>query len=110
MHATTTNGGVGGEAGSDQTHATELTAHESLLRLAEAAAALGLRPATIKQYIQKGQLAAVRVPCGKATRLFIASAEIDRYRRTSLGGQGWPTRRARTAHAPASPADESDAC
>jgi len=67
-----------------------------LLSLKDAAAALGLRPATVKQYIQKGQLAAVRIPCGNAIRLFVARAEIERYRHASLGGQGWTNRREQT--------------
>jgi len=72
-------------------------APETLLSLRDAATALGLRPATVKQDILRGQLAAVRVPCGHAIRLFIAPAEIDRYRRASLGGQGWTARRTRVA-------------
>jgi len=67
----------------------------ALLSLHDAAAALGLRPATVKQYIQKGQLAALRLPHGTATRLYVAQAEIDRYRHASLGGQGWHKRRER---------------
>ncbi len=35
----------------------------TLLSLRDTAAALGLRPATVKQYILRGRLAAVRVPC-----------------------------------------------
>ena len=60
----------------------------TLLSLRDAAIALGLRPATVKQYILRGQLAAVRVPCGHATRLFVAPAELERYRRASLGAPG----------------------
>ncbi len=67
----------------------------TLLSLRDAAAALGLRPATVKQYIQKGQLAALRLPHGTATRLYVAQAEIDRYRHASLGAQGWHKRRER---------------
>ncbi len=81
-------------------------ARATLLSLKDAAAALGLRPATVKQYIQKGQLAAVRIPCGNAIRLFVARAEIERYRHASLGGQGWTNRRAHTPPAPAT-ADRS---
>ncbi len=77
--------------------ADETDAPETLLSLRDAAAALGLRPATVKQYILRGQLAAVRLPQGHATRLFVAPAEIARYRRASLGAQGWTTRRARVA-------------
>jgi len=73
--------------------ADETDAPETLLSLRDAAAALGLRPATVKQYILRGQLAAVRVPCGNATRLYVAPSEIDRYRRESLGVQGWDKRR-----------------
>jgi len=73
--------------------ADETDAPETLLSLHDAAAALGLRPATVKQYILRGQLAAVRVPCGNATRLYVAPSEIDRYRRASLGAQGWDKRR-----------------
>jgi len=71
----------------------ETDAPETLLSLRDAAAALGLRPATVKQYILRGQLAAVRGPCGHATRLYVAPSEIDRYRRASLGAQGWDKRR-----------------
>ncbi len=72
----------------------------ALLSLRDAATALGLRPATVKQYIQKGQLAAIRLPHGTATRLYVAQAEIDRYRHASLGAQGWHKRRARVAERP----------
>ncbi len=74
-------------------NADETDAQGTLLSLRDAATALGLRPATVKQYIQKGQLAAVRVPCGNAPRLYVAPSEIDRYRRASLGAQGWDKRR-----------------
>ena len=67
--------------------ADETDAPETLLSL-RAAAARGLRSATVKQYILRGQLAAVRVPCGHATRLFVAPAELERYRRASLGAPG----------------------
>jgi hypothetical protein len=80
--------------------ADETDAPETLLSLHDAAAALGLRPATVKQYILRGQLAAVRLPHGHATRLYVAPAEIERYRRASLGAQGWTTRRARVAQRP----------
>jgi len=64
-----------------------MDAHETdtLPSLRAAAAALGLRPATVKQDIQQGQLAALRVPSGHATRLYVAHVEIDRYRCASLG-------------------------
>ncbi len=68
-------------------------AQGTLLNLRDAAAALGLRPATVKQDILRGQIAAIRVPLGHATRLSVAQAEIDRYRRASLGAQGWDKRR-----------------
>jgi len=84
-------------------NADETDAQGTLLSLRDAAAALGLRPATVKQYILRGQLAAVRVPCGHATRLFVAPAELERYRRASLGAQGWDDRR---RHATPAPADE----
>jgi len=71
----------------------DANAPDTLLSLRDAAAALGLRPATVKQYIQKGQLAAVRLPHGNATRLYVAPADIERYRRASLGAQGWDKRR-----------------
>ncbi len=80
--------------------ADETDAQGTLLNLRDAAAALGLRPATVKQYILRGQLAAVRLPHGHATRLYVAQAEIDRYRRASLGAQGWHKRRARVAERP----------
>jgi len=75
--------------------ADETDAPETLLSLRDAAAALGLRPATVKQYILRGQLAAIRLPQGSATRLYVAPSEIDRYRRASLGTQGWDKRRER---------------
>jgi len=75
-------------------------APEPLLSLRDAATALGLRPATVKQYILRGQLAAVRLPHGRATRLYVAPAELERYRRASLGAQGWTTRRARVTEQP----------
>jgi hypothetical protein len=65
----------------------------TLLSLRDTAAALGLRPATVKQYILRGRLAAVRVPCGHATRLYVAHSELERYRKESLGAQGWDKRR-----------------
>ena len=61
------------------------------------AAALGLRPATVKQYILRGQFAAIRVPRGNTTHLFVTSAELERYRRASLGAQGWTNRRGPTS-------------
>jgi len=67
----------------------DTTAPDTLLSVSEAAATLGLRPTTVEQYIQKGQLAAVRLPHGHVTRLFVAHTEIERYRHASLGGQGW---------------------
>ncbi len=78
----------------------EIDARATLLSLKDAAAVLGLRPTTVKQYIQKGQLTAIRVLCGNATRLFVAHAEIERYRRASLGGQGWTNRREQASPAP----------
>jgi len=86
--------------------ADETDAPETLLSLRDAAAALGLRPATVKQYILRGQLAAVRLPHGASTRLYVAPAEIARYRRASLGTQGWADRR---RHAAPAPTDESGA-
>jgi len=86
--------------------ADETDAPETLLSLRDAAAALGLRPATVTQDILRGQLAAVRVPHGNATHLFGAPAELERYRRASLGTQGWDDRR---RHAPPAPADEPGA-
>jgi len=71
----------------------DTTAPDTLLSVSEAATTLGLRPTTVEQYIQKGQLAAVRLPHGHATRLFVAHTEIERYRHASLGGH--PLRRAR---------------
>jgi hypothetical protein len=76
-------------------NADETNEQGTLLSLRDAATALGLRPATVKQYILRGQLAAVRVPHGHATRLSVAQAEIDRYRHASLGAQGWHKRRER---------------
>ncbi len=65
-----------------------------------------MRPATVKQYILRGHLAAVRLPHGHATRLFITLAELERYRRASLGTQGWDKRR---RHTPSAPPDEPGA-
>jgi len=81
-------------------NADETDEQGTLLSLRDAAAALGLRPATVKQYILRGQLAAVHVPHGATTRLSVAQAEIDRYRRASLGAQGWHKRRARVTGPP----------
>jgi len=83
--------------------ADETDTPETLVSLVEAATALGLRPATVKQYILRGHLAAIRVPRGNRTRLFVTPAELKRYRRTSLGGQGWTTRRGSAPPAPPSP-------
>ncbi len=80
--------------------AAETDAQGTLLNLRDAAAALGLRPATVKQYILRGHLAAIRVPHGHATRLYVAQAELERYRRASLGAQGWDKRRARVTGLP----------
>ncbi len=85
--------------------AAETDTQDALLSLRDAAAALGLRPATVKQYILRGQLAAIRVPRGNMTRLFVTSAELERYRRASLGAQGWTNRRGPTSPAPPSPSD-----
>jgi len=92
-----------GAARRDHTRAAETDAPETLVSLVEAATALGLRPATVKQYILRGQLAAIRVPRGNTTRLFVTSAELERYRRASLGGQGWVNRRGPAPPAPPSP-------
>ena len=78
-------------------NADETAAQGTLLSLHDAATALGLRPATVKQYILRGQLTAVRISRGAATRLFVTQDEIDRYRHASLGAQGWHKRRARAA-------------
>ncbi len=75
--------------------ADETDAPETLLSL-RAAAALGLRPATVKQYILRGQLAAVRLPHGATTRLFVTPTERERYRQESFGAQGWDKRRETT--------------
>ncbi len=83
----------------DADETAEAAAQGTVLSLVEAAA-LGLRPATVTQDILRGQLAAVRVPHGHATRLCVAQAEIDRYRRASLGAQGWHKRRARVTGPP----------
>ncbi len=74
-------------------NADETDAQGTLLSLRDAAIALGLRPATVKQYILRSQLAAVRLPHGHATRLYVAPAERERYRQESLGAQGWDKRR-----------------
>jgi len=82
-------------------NADETDEQGTLLSLRDAAAVLGLRPTTVKQYILRGQLAAVRLPHGATTRLYVAPAELERYRRASLGAQGWTTRRARVTEPPA---------
>ncbi len=74
--------------------ADETNMQGALLSVKDAATALGLRPATVTQDILRGQLTAVRLPHGHATCLFVAHAAIDRYRRASLGSQGWTNRRA----------------
>ena len=51
-------------------------------------------------------LAARRVPHGTATRLYVTYSEIARYRRESLGTQGWDKRR---RHAPPASTDEPGA-
>jgi len=68
-------------------------APDTLLSVTEAAAALGLRPATIKDYILTERLAGVRVPRGQRVRLCVPRAEIERYREDSLGGKGWDKRK-----------------
>jgi len=66
---------------------------DTLLSVTEAAAALGLRPATVKQYILTERLAGVRVPWGRRVRLCVPRGDIARYRRDSLGGKGWDKRK-----------------
>jgi len=73
--------------------ADETDAPETLLSLRAAAPALGLRPATVKQDILRGQLAAVRLPHGATTRIFVTPTERKRYRQESFGAQGWDKRR-----------------
>ena len=68
-------------------------APDTLLSVTEGAAALGLRPATIKDYILTERLAGVRVPYGHTVRLFVPPAEVERYRHDALGGKGWDKRR-----------------
>ncbi len=70
----------------------DTTAPDSLLSVAEAAAALGLRPAIVKQYILTERLASVRVPRGHRTRVFVPRADVERYRHDALGGKGWDKR------------------
>jgi len=70
-------------------NADETDAPETLLSLRDVVTALGLRPATVKQYILRGQLAALRLPHGHATHLFGTLAELERYRQESLGARGW---------------------
>ena len=66
--------------------ATETDTQGALPSLRDATTALGLRPAIVKQDILRGQPSAVRVPRGATTRLFVAPAALERYRRASLGG------------------------
>ncbi len=58
--------------------------------VAEAAAALGLKEVSVRSAIRDGRLAATRVG---ARLLTIAPDELDRYRMTHLGGQGWDKRK-----------------
>ncbi len=69
------------------------TDQDTLLSVSEAAAALGLRPATIKDYILTERLAGVRLPRGHRVHLFVPRAEVERYRHDALGGIGWDKRR-----------------
>lgn len=71
----------------------DTTAQDILLSVTEAATALGLRPATIKQYILTERLASVRVLHGHRIRLCVPRAEVERYRQDALGGKGWDKRR-----------------
>jgi hypothetical protein len=72
-------------------NADETDAPETLLSL-RAAAALGLRPATVKQDILRSLRAAGRLPHGAITRLFVTPTERERYRQESFGAQGWDKR------------------
>ncbi len=57
----------------------------------EAAAALGLSAASIRNAVKRGALAVQQVH-GRLNA--ISAEELDRYRAMHLGGQGWATRRA----------------
>jgi hypothetical protein len=79
--------------------ADDPAALDTLLSVTAAAAALGLRPATMKQYILTERLAGVRVPWGHRVRLCVPRADIARYRRDSLGGKVWDKRKDSLARA-----------
>ena len=54
------------------------------LTLAEAAASLGVDPATLRQQIERGQFKAEK----RAGSWFATPAEVERYRQVSLGQPG----------------------
>jgi excisionase family DNA binding protein len=58
--------------------------------VAEAAAALGIKEVSVRSAIRDGRLTAARMG---ARLLTIAPDELDRYRLTHLGGQGWDKRK-----------------
>jgi len=58
--------------------------------VAEAAAALGLKEVSVRSAIRNGALKATRLG---ARLLTIAPDELDRYRLTHHGGQGWDKRK-----------------
>ncbi len=63
---------------------------QGFFTVAEAAAALGLKEISVRSAIRSGTLEATRVG---ARLLTIAPDELDRYRLTHLGGQGWDKRK-----------------
>ena len=67
---------------------------DELLTIEQAAAALGIKPGSIRDQIVKGKITPIRIG-GRGERagmLFVHRSEIERYRRDSLG-----RRKARTS-------------
>ena len=62
-----------------------------MMTLAEAAAALGVTAATLRQQVAAGRLAARKV----GPLWVVAEREVERYRRDSLGKPGAPKRQRR---------------
>ena len=67
-----------------------MSREQKFYTVTEAAAALGLKEVSVRSAIRDGRLAATRVG---ARLLTIAPDELDHYRLTHLGGQGWDKRK-----------------
>ena len=61
---------------------------EEWLTFQEAGSLLGRSPDTLRMQYRLGALKAEK----RDGRLYVTSAEVDRYRRTHLGGKGWAKR------------------